>query len=33
LKTSAQGVMSKGHSGRSVVEELRRFVREREAQR
>ncbi len=32
LKRSAQGVMSKGHSGRSVVEELRRFVRERETQ-
>jgi PAS domain S-box-containing protein len=31
LKRSAQGVMHKGQSGRSVVEELRRFVVERQA--
>ena len=30
LKSSVQGVMSKGHSGRSVVEELRRFVSTRQ---
>ena len=31
LKKSVQGVLSKGHSGRSVVDELRRFVVAREA--
>ena len=31
LKKSVQGVMNKGQSGRSVVDELRRFVVEREA--
>ena len=30
LKRSVQGVMSKGHRGRSVVDELRRFVVARE---
>jgi CheY-like chemotaxis protein len=30
LKQSVQGVMSKGQSGRSVVDELRRFVVARE---
>jgi PAS domain S-box-containing protein len=33
LKQSVQGVMSKGQSGRSVVDELRRFVAAREARR
>ncbi len=31
LKSTVQGVLSKGQSGRSVVEELRRFVVERQA--
>jgi CheY-like chemotaxis protein/anti-sigma regulatory factor (Ser/Thr protein kinase) len=30
LKSTVQGVMSKGHGGRSVVEELRRFVAQRQ---
>ena len=31
LKSTVQGILSKGQSGRSVVEELRRFVVERQA--